>query len=585
MLSDADAIGQKYALEIGKKPPPSQQPLTRQLLNTSSVWLSIDLNTLAVPSGQTAFQQISQDLFWQIVQDLNIEAIHLNGLKEGDLSRTAFAIDPKWGQGWTKLMAIGKKHGVAWIGELIGSTTGAGTDFELAIQKVDDYPDLYHLVSIDQKDWNLLPSVPAGATYANVPWLQLEDLKKKGYVPTCAQPYVKESAWNATGKIAGADGQVRRWIYLKEKQNYPVLSWLSPSFAAGRLAAGDALNALYRYGQKILCIDANLPAAAKENEVLWIRKIGGFTVQRNSGSLKELQGFHADMAFDTMTRPALLHALVAEDARALRLIYQLYLHAGIATTRLVHALEPFDQFACDWTEFLLNPKQNYLYGEEMVTGALLRERLLKEDLLRLGKESRGQMSTWCGYCAYGIAAPKEFEKKQEEIQKAHLLLAFTYAMQPGAFSLSLADLAGTLPQEAGRIDPISPNQCALYASIPCQLQNPRSFSSQLKNILAVRKKSRIALGELIAVPKAANAGVLLLLHRLPDSRFLQLLAVNFSRRSASEQIEVPALQDTWAIDLMCDERSPEKDFHANLLHLDLPPLSGKVLLFQPKYTD
>ncbi len=312
-------------------------------------------------------------------------------------------------------------------------------------------------------------------------------------------------------------------------------------------------------------------------------------VQRNSGSLKELQSVPADLAVDTMTRPALLHALIAEDAEALRLIYKLYLHEGISPMRLVHALEPFDQFACDWTEFLLNPKQNYLYGEEMITGALLRSRLLKEDLMRLRGEGRDflPMSTWGGYCAiaFGVADPKDFEKNSEEIQKAHLLLAFTYALQPGAFSLSLADLTGILPQGANQIDLLGPNPCALYPSLPCQLQTPRSFASQLKRILDVRKKSRIALGELIAVPPTAHQGVLLLLHRLPESRFQQLLAVNFSRQSVSEQIQLPALQGTWAIDLMSPDQAPEKGFDAGLFVFDLPPLSGKVFLFQPKYID
>ncbi len=588
MLSDAELLGQQYARETAKRPSPPLVPQTQHLLAATSSWLSIDLDTMASQPGQTTLETLGNDSFWQILEEIGIDGLRLQKLKQGGAARTGFAIDPKWGNGWSKIKNAASIRGIALIGDLIGAATGPCLDFDLALQNASDYAEMYHLIEIDRKDWKLLPRVPVGMDRVNVPWLKLEELYKKGYIPESARPYTKESDWNATAKIQCADGQERRWIYLKENQNDPVLAWLSPSFAADRIASADALDSVYRLGQRVIGIEAKMPSYAKETAALWIRKIGGYTAASTNGTLAELKTAPTDAAFDAPTRPALLHALIAQDAEALRLIYKLYLREEIELNRLVHALEPFDAFACDWTEFLMNPKKSYLYREEKITGSLLRDRLLKEDLYRLNGESRDSLpiSTWGGYCAlaFGVARQKEFANHVEEIQKAHLLLAFTYAMQPGVFSLSAADLVGALPEGVNRIDLFGPNQNALYPSLPCQIQTPRSFASQLKKILAVRQSSKIAAAELIDVCPIDNKGTLLLLHRLPGSRFFHLLAVNFSRSPVQEKLKLAGIEETWAIDLMSG-LSADKGFDSGVFFFDLPPLTGKVFLFQPKYYD
>ena len=40
--------------------------------------------------------------------------------------------------------------------------------------KVGDYPGIYHMVEIDQKDWHLLPTVAAGKDSVNLD-LEAED--------------------------------------------------------------------------------------------------------------------------------------------------------------------------------------------------------------------------------------------------------------------------------------------------------------------------------------------------------------------------------------------------------------------------
>jgi trehalose synthase len=619
MLSDAESLGQKYAREVAKRPPPSNAAQTKNLLAATSSWFSIDLETVAQNPCESMLETLGNETLWQILQDLGIDGLYLQNLKLGGNARTGFEIDPKWGvfakesidrsskiftqsthsalpksemidQSWSKIKDRASAYGIALVGDTIGAVTGPGLDFELALENVDDYAELYHLIQIDKKDYSLLPKVPVGMKYANVPWLKLEDLYKKGYIPESARPYTKESAWNATAKIQCPDGEERRWIYLKENQNDPVLAWLSAAFAADRIASADALDSVFRLGQKVLKMDAKIPAFAKKTSALWIRKIGGYSAASTNGTLAELKSAPTDLAFDVPTQPALLHALIAEDTEALRLIYKLYLQEGIATSKLVHALEPFTKFPCDWTEFLMNPKKRYHYREEKITGELLRDRLLKEDLYRLKGNTRNSLpiSTWGGYCAlaFEVAEPKEFQKKQDLIQKAHLLLAFTYAMQPGVFSLSAADLVGALPdgENPRKIDLFGPNENALYPSLPCQMQSPRTFASHLKKILAVRASSKIASGKLIEVCPVDNQGTLLLLHRVPESGFFHLLAVNFSRSPVQEKLKLTGIENSWAIDLMSG-LTAQKGFDSGVFFFDLPPLSGKVFLFQPKYYD
>ncbi len=281
---------------------------------------------------------------------------------------------------------------------------------------------------------------------------------------------------------------------------------------------------------------------------------------------------------DTLTRPALLHAMIAEDAEALKLMYRLFLQEGIEIKRLVHTLQPFDAFTCDWSEFLLHPKKKYEYYEEILTGEALRMRLLKEDVARIGEKSEATWPTLC-MSALGI---QDLEANREEITKAHLLLSLFYAMQPGVFSFSASDLLGALKHET--IDLMKPNENTLYASLPGQLKNPKSFAMQLRNILAVRRDNELESGELIAIPETTNRGVILLLHRLRKSGMLQLLAVNFSRSPAQETLELPSLRRTTAIDLMTG-LAEKKPIDSASIRIDLPPLSGKAILFQTKYYD
>ena len=74
------------------------------------------------------------------------------------------------------------------------------------------------------------------------------------------------------------------------------------------------------------------------------------------------------------------------------------------------------------------------------------------------------------------------------------------------------------------------------------------------------------------------------IHRLRGSGMTQILAINFGRTAAEQILEMPNIRQTTAIDLMTG-LAEKKPLESSTIRLNLPPLTGKVILFQPKYYD
>ncbi len=584
MLCQAEQVSKQYASEIAKAPPPSPIPQTAQCLTLAPNWFTIDLKEIAPACEGSVFQALQSEFLWDALKEMGVRAVRMLGLKQGGAERTGFALDLKWGTDaeWTDLACLLQKKGLVLIGDCVGAATGIGPDFSLALKNVGDYPGLYRMVEIDKNDWKLLPPVPKDQTFANIPWLMLQELAKRGYVPEKQSPFTKTSDWNATPRVDCADGKARRWIYLKQGSSNPVLDWLDPSYASFRLAAGDCLDSFYRLGQKILCMDGSIGPFAQETMSLSLRRMGAFSVQSAAGGLLSFAQAAGDLLFDNLTQTALLHALLTRDAEALRLAYRLFLDAGVQPKRLVHTLQPLDQFSAEWTELLLHPKKRLRYYEETLTADVLRKRLLKEDVLRLGegKTDRLPLSTWPGYCAASLNE-KDFQKSRDQIEELHLLLAFFYAMQPGAFSFSVSDLLGALPNPNQPYDLLGCNETTLYPSFPIQLKNTYSFASGLKRILSARMEWNIANGELLEVLPTCSPGAIVLVHRLPSMGKIHLLGVNFTSAPAQEVIERSEFRQTSAINIM-NGMLECKPFDSSAFLLNLPPLSAKSIVFQPK---
>jgi hypothetical protein len=315
---------------------------------------------------------------------------------------------------------------------------------------------------------------------------------------------------------------------------------------------------------------------AIESIALLTRKLGGYSALKMDASIEECKKVPTDLLFDRFTRPALLHALLTEDAEALRLIYSVLLAENLQPRSLIHELQPYNEAKCEWTEFLLNPKRTYRYYEEHITGELLAERLLKEDLWNLQKSPTiysPPIAPLFGLCADALSLT-DLEKEKDALQEAHLLLAFFYAMQPGVFSFSSLDLRGADGGNAMR----GPG---LYHPLPRQLKTRCTFASRLQQMLSVRSDQNLQLAELIDVLPTRQKGLILLLHRLPQTRQLSLTAVNFSRSPIQETLQGTFLTNKWAINLM-NQKAEGKLYGADTFDLKLSALSGKVFLFKAK---
>ena len=146
------------------------------------------------------------------------------------------------------------------------------------------------------------------------------------------------------------------------------------------------------------------------------------------------------------------------------------------------------------------------------------------------------------------------------IQKAHILVSLANAMQPGVFGISAWDLVGALPVPAssvsstlnrgwpdwrwinrGAVDLMNNNPSATTStcssaaespdtlrSIAAPVENPNSFASQIKQMLAARKKYGVDQATMNAVPPTGNQAVCVLAMTLPDQS-LAITALNYGR--------------------------------------------------------
>lgn len=584
MLYQAGEITRRFSSASAKASPPSLSPQTDPLLQLASNWFTIDLSKMRVEK-ESPLSRLGKEEIWNHLAEIGIKAVELKGLKEENGALTNLKINPKWGSDaeYVKLADAALKRGIQLIGASVGNATGKGADFALALKNYADYPGLYSLVEIAPKDWPTLPKVEPNEFSVNIPWLILQTLHKMGYVPKDYVTYLKESQWNATEPIAGVDGKSRRWIYLRDASGNPRLDWLRPSYASERLAAGDALQNIYRFGQKIIELGQKLPENARADISLAVRKMGGFSAAHVQGGVASFSEQTADLLYDHITPMAAFHALVAEDAEALRLMYRLMLDQNIQPKSMIHALQPFSAASCDWAEFLAYPRKKYKYYEQEMTGEVLRRQLLQEDIFHMTGQPTGDqlnLSTWAGACDSALSF-ENIDRRRKVATLMHTLIAKLFAWQPGVFCLSSADLMGTI-SETGSIDLMGHNPRALYPCLSSQMKSSESFAMQLKAILAPRRDYNLERAELIDVPKVKNRSLLILRYRLPTNGFSALLAVNFGRDAALETLDSYEYAETTAVNLF-NKLAEEKYFDSSLFELKVDPISAKLILFQPTY--
>lgn len=508
MLSDANEISQQFSGQGSMWQNPFARPNPRGAVDTASVWFTAYPLSLITRPDESFLKAMADEEMWNAFAEIGIQAVHTGPVKraggisgwqqtpsvDGHFDRISTQIDPAFGteDEFRQMCGTANWYGGTIIDDIVPGHTGKGADFRLAEMKYADYPGIYHMVEIDEQDWEHLPAVPAGADSVNVDSVTEDWLDKAGYIIGKLQRVIfyaegiKETNWSVTRPIVGVDGIERRWVYLHYfKDGQPSINWLDPSFAGMRLVIGDALHSLSDLGSGGLRLDANGFLGAEksaEDDVGWseghplsqaanqfigsmVRKLGGFTFQELNLTIDDIRDNSlagSDLSYDFINRPAYHHALATADTEFLRLTLRTTLDTDVDPASLVHALQNHDELTYELVHWSAGHRDDhYTYKGQDVTGEQLGQ-AIRDDLTHTltgpGAPYNLVFTTNGIACttATVIAATLGYSdladiEDIDRIRRAHLLLAMFNALQPGVFALSGWDLCGMLTLPADQV--------------------------------------------------------------------------------------------------------------------------------------
>ncbi|HET6550798.1 MAG TPA: maltose alpha-D-glucosyltransferase [Solirubrobacter sp.] len=510
MLCDANRLAGQLSGQGSMWQNPFAHPDPRAALERASVWFTAYPLSFVTRQDESFLAALADRGLWDAFRRIGIDALHtgpvklaggLNGRRltpsiDGHFDRISMDVDPVFGteEEFRMLCATAAEYEGAIIDDIVPGHTGKGADFRLAEMAHDDYPGIYHMVSIAADDWHLLPDVPDGRDSVNLDAETEAILERRGYIIGRLQrvifyePGIKETNWSVTRTVTGVDGVDRRWVYLHYfKEGQPSINWLDPSFSGMRLVIGDALHALADLGAGGLRLDANGFLGAEktaEEEPAWseghplsqaanhliasmVRKMGGFSFQELNlamDDIKVMGASGADLSYDFVNRPAYHHALVTGDTEFLRLTLNESLALGIDPASLVHALQNHDELTHELVHFTTRHRDDtFTFAGEEITGGELADRV--RDTLN-GRLTGPQAPYNRRFTTNGIACTTATviaatlgvqdlaaitPADRERIARVHLLLAMFNALQPGVFALSGWDLAGMLTVDAAKV--------------------------------------------------------------------------------------------------------------------------------------
>ena len=368
-----------------------------------------------------------------------------------------------------------------------------------------------------------------------------------------------------------------------------------------------------------------LSEAANQLIASMVRKVGGFTFQELNLSIDDIKTTSergADLSYDFVNRPAYAHALATSDTEFLRMTLTTALEYGLQPIRLVHALQNHDEMTYELVHFATGHKDEvFRFRGAELTGGELAVKIRDELVERLTGEAapynavfttNGIASTIATIIAAALGYKDLTNLSQaqiEKIKRAHLLLAMFNAWQPGVFALSGWDLCGMLTLERSEVARLlasgdtrwihraaydlmgyspeatespseMPRGTSLYGSLPEQLQDPNSFASRLREVLAVRTRHCISTSVQVDVPDVPDKAMLVMVHLL-DTNQLQLTVLNFSTQSIAGSVKSEHLAPGAAVVDMCSDQviaevDPEQSFAVSL-----DPHQGMALLTAP----
>jgi trehalose synthase len=368
-----------------------------------------------------------------------------------------------------------------------------------------------------------------------------------------------------------------------------------------------------------------LSEAANQLIASMVRKVGGFTFQELNLSIDDIKTTSergADLSYDFVNRPAYAHALATSDTEFLRMTLNAALQLGLQPISLVHALQNHDEMTYELVHFAIRHKDDlFQFRGFELTGGELAVKIRNELIERLTGEAapynavfttNGIASTIATIIAGALGYTDLMNLSQiriEKIKQAHLLLAMFNAWQPGVFALSGWDLCGMLTLERSKVSRLlasgdtrwihraaydlmdyqpeatespskMPRGASLYGSLPEQLQDPNSFASRLREVLAVRSRYRISTSVQVDVPDVPDEAMLVMVHLL-DTGQPQVTVLNFSNRSIAGRVKSGHLAPGAAVidmrtDQLIAEVDPEQTFAVSL-----EPYQGMALLTVP----
>ena len=510
MLADAKAYATQFSGQGSMWQNPFANPDPRAAVEKASVWFTAYPISMITRPGSTFLGALGDEALWSAFEQIGIDGLHTGPVKkaggilswdatpsvDGHFDRISTSIDEAFGteEEFRTMCEVAAGHLGLILDDIVPGHTGKGADFRLAEMKVGDYPGIYHMVEIDEKDWHLLPAVRRGLDSVNLDAEAEDQLAKHGYIIGRMQrvifyePGVKDTNWSATAEVEGPDGVLRRWVYLHYfKEGQPSINWLDPSFAGMRLVIGDALHSLGDLGSGALRLDANgflgvekssedspawseghpLSEAANQLIASMVRKVGGFTFQELNLTIDDIKSGSergADLSYDFINRPAYHHAMATGDTEFVRLTLNLGRAMGIEPVALVHALQNHDEMTYELVHFeTLHAADRFAFrggelsGHELavtVRGELIEHLDGDDHPYNLTFTQNGIASTTATIIAASLGFPsiRDLTPEQvEQIKDAHLLLAMFNALQPGVFALSGWDLVGALTLDKRQI--------------------------------------------------------------------------------------------------------------------------------------
>ncbi|WP_022910194.1 maltose alpha-D-glucosyltransferase [Aestuariimicrobium kwangyangense] len=509
MLKDATVLARQLAGHASMWSNPYAQPDPRAALDKAQVWFAAYPLALVTRTGESFLSALGSDDLWAAFEQIGIDAVHTGPVKlaggisgwtltpsvDGHFDRISMVIDPIFGteDEFRDMCESAARHHGTIIDDVVPGHTGKGADFRLAEANYQDYPGIYHMVSIPEDAWPLLPEVPEGHDSVNLDAETEAKLAEEGYIIGALQrvifyePGVKETNWSVTRVVHGVDGVARRWVYLHYfKDGQPSVNWLDPTFAGMRMVMGDALHSLTDLGSGGLRLDANgfLGVEKRVEELAWseghplsqaanqligsmVRKVGGFTFQELNLAMDDILATGSvgpDLSYDFVTRPGYHVALLTADTEFLRLTLNESLALGIDQASLVHAMQNHDELTYELVHFeSAHAHDTYRLAGQEYTGRELAEHVRQTMRQTMAGDAapynalfvqNGIACTTASVitAALGITDLSTLDDDQvAQIKDAHLLLAKYNAWQPGVFALSGWDLVGALPLERQQV--------------------------------------------------------------------------------------------------------------------------------------